>query len=180
MALVVEDGTGLANANSYASVADADAYHELRGNSVWTEAADSDKEIALVRATDYIDLSSFKGEAEEPGQALQFPRHDLYNRNGEQVGGTVPVEIERACYEYALSSFTASGDLQELTPTPDQSEPRALTLERNKVGTLETEQRFDSSAGIRVKKSYPRADRILSTSGYLLNGGAGSAGSVIR
>lgn len=32
MPLIVEDGTGLPDAEAYISVADADAYHDARGN----------------------------------------------------------------------------------------------------------------------------------------------------
>ena len=52
LTLVKEDGTGKSDANSYASVADADAYHE--GHlyaSAWTGATTADKEKALVMAT---------------------------------------------------------------------------------------------------------------------------------
>lgn len=178
--LIVEDGTGLSNSNTYASLASADTYHADRGNSVWAEASESDRQVALIRATDYIDLNNFKDTVLEDGQALQFPRNDLLNRNGEQVGATVPVEIERATFEYALSVLNDGGDMAELDPTPDQSESRALTLERNKVGTIETEQRFDSSAGVRTRVAYPRADRILSSSGYLTSTNAGISGVTIR
>lgn len=36
MSLIVEDGTGLPDAESYASVAFADAYFTARNNSAWT------------------------------------------------------------------------------------------------------------------------------------------------
>ena len=42
MALIVEDGTGLANAESYVSVADATTYHTNYGNTAWT---------AIIRST---------------------------------------------------------------------------------------------------------------------------------
>lgn len=39
MPIVVEDGSGLANANSYASAAEAASYHSTYGNSAWREPA---------------------------------------------------------------------------------------------------------------------------------------------
>jgi len=178
--IIVEDGTGLANANSYASVASADTYHENRGNGTWADAETADKQVALIRATDYIDLNSFKDTILEDDQSLQFPRYNLENRNGVQVGSTVPVEIEEATFEYALEVLNGGGEMVELDPTPDQSESRALTLERNKVGSIETEQQFDAAAGIKTRKSYPRADRILIASGYLISTGSGLSGRTIR
>ncbi|MEK7454733.1 MAG: DnaT-like ssDNA-binding protein [Pseudomonadota bacterium] len=54
MSIIVEDGTGIAGSNSYASVAEADAFHALRLNADWAAATDPQKVSALVRSTDYI------------------------------------------------------------------------------------------------------------------------------
>ena len=55
MPLIVEDGTLLAGANSFASVADADAYHAARLTAAWTdELAEVQKEAALIRASDWL------------------------------------------------------------------------------------------------------------------------------
>lgn len=52
--LTVETGAGLPDANSYATVAEADDYHALRENDAWEAAEPSKKAAALVRATDYL------------------------------------------------------------------------------------------------------------------------------
>jgi hypothetical protein len=74
--LVKEDGTGLANANAYASAADGDAYHA--GHlyaTAWTGATDDQKAAALVMATRLIDGQyQFNGLRSQAGQALQWPR----------------------------------------------------------------------------------------------------------
>ena len=45
MTLIVEDGTGLANAESYVSVADATTYHANIGNTAWAAiTSDATKE----------------------------------------------------------------------------------------------------------------------------------------
>jgi hypothetical protein len=78
LVLVKEDGTGLANANSYATAADGDAYHE--GHlyaTVWTAATTANKEKALVFATRVIDAQyRFNGVRATTTQALQWPRSD--------------------------------------------------------------------------------------------------------
>ena len=51
MALIVEDGTGLPNANSYVSVATADAYFAMSGQTAWT-CPDTAKEIVRLTLTD--------------------------------------------------------------------------------------------------------------------------------
>ena len=76
LTLVKEDGTGLATANSYADVADGDAYFE--GHlyaAVWTGVDESRKSAALVMATRLIDSQfQFNGSRTGASQALQWPR----------------------------------------------------------------------------------------------------------
>lgn len=78
MALIVtkEDGSGLTNSNSYATVAEADAYFEghLYG-SVWTAAGSTGKPAALVMASRLIDsVMQFHGYRSAATQAMQWPR----------------------------------------------------------------------------------------------------------
>lgn len=80
LALVVEDGTGLATANTYVSVADADDIHRQRLHSeVWLEDYDlPTKQKALVQATFVLDQLRWKGnEANPQTQALRWPRVDV-------------------------------------------------------------------------------------------------------
>jgi hypothetical protein len=76
MVLVKEDGTGKPDSNTYALVADADAFHE--GHlyaTAWTGASTANKEKALVLATRLIDASyQFNGGKISSTQALQWPR----------------------------------------------------------------------------------------------------------
>jgi hypothetical protein len=76
MTLIKEDGTGRADANSYADGVDGDAYFE--GHlyaTAWTAASVDDKEKALVMATRLIDSHChFNGFRTTSGQALQWPR----------------------------------------------------------------------------------------------------------
>lgn len=75
MALVVETGAGLADANSYLSVDQADAYHLARDNRRWNAAGPDDKQAALIRATQYLDVAYlFAGTPTSITQALAWPR----------------------------------------------------------------------------------------------------------
>jgi|GEM_PF-197436 len=73
---IKETGAGLTDANSYASVADGDTYHN--GHlyaSDWTGASVSTKEAALIMATRLIDGTfDFRGFRSSNSQALQWPR----------------------------------------------------------------------------------------------------------
>lgn len=169
MAFVVEDGTGKADANSYCSVAAADAYFADRGNVAWA-GTDQQKQAWLVQATDYIDMrfsARFLGSrmyTDSPSQALEFPRVD----NGGQV---MPVNLIRACAEYALRA--KSGPLAP-DPVTDPS-GYAVQSSTKKVGPIEKTTAFAVSPGSarHVIKPYPAADMLLRP---LLRSG----GSVIR
>jgi hypothetical protein len=128
MALVVEDGTGLAGAESYVSVADATAYHAARGNAAWAAvASDTVREQLLRKATDYmvqVYRLRWKGWRISVTQALDWPRSEVeradyaaLQTNGmTTISGEyyypadeVPAEVEKACFELALVAI--DGDL---------------------------------------------------------------------
>ena len=75
MAIIVEDGTGLPNAESYVSVSDATAYLTAMGDAEFASAPLDDQEAALRRATQYLDTRyTFIGAPLTDTQALQWPR----------------------------------------------------------------------------------------------------------
>src|SRR5690606_27756416 len=79
MALIVEDGTGLPNAEAYISVADADSYFAKRGNSAWAALTVDAKEVALRLGADYMAAvygPRWCGERLTDTQALDWPRDE--------------------------------------------------------------------------------------------------------
>ena len=95
MALLVETGEGILDAESYVSVEEADAYFALYGNEDWAAAEEPAKEIALRTASRDIDLlwgATFTGTIFTTTQGLYFPR---------TVEG-VPLNLKRATAEMAL------------------------------------------------------------------------------
>lgn len=76
MTLIVEDGTGLADADSYISLADARLYAANYGFELPDD--DAQAEIALRQGTGYIDLQEpcFIGERLTATQNLAYPRDD--------------------------------------------------------------------------------------------------------
>ena len=92
LTLIKEDGTGKVDANSYANVADGDAYHE--GHlyaTAWTAATADKKAAALVMATRLIDAQfQFGGKRAHESQALQWPRAGCHDPDADGWnGGTV-------------------------------------------------------------------------------------------
>ena len=76
LTLIKETGAGLVDANSYANVADGNAYHD--GHlyaSAWTGATDDQKAVALVMASRLIDAEfQFNGTRTNAVQGMQWPR----------------------------------------------------------------------------------------------------------
>jgi hypothetical protein len=105
VALVLVSTAGAPNANSYASVADGDAYHEGRlFSTVWTAAVNGTKEAALVWATRVIDTRyTWAGYAASITQALGWPRSEVWDRHRKAYLDTtvVPDEIKWATAELA-------------------------------------------------------------------------------
>jgi len=129
MSLIVENGTGMANAESYSSVAEADTYFANRGNETWTDLDSVQKEIALRKATDYMLQNyrlSWKGARVNSIQALDWPRYSVFTDElvpGMQASriqvpsNIVPKEVKIACFELALKTLT--GD--DLAPDQERS-----------------------------------------------------------
>lgn len=165
MPLIVEDGTGLANAEAYISATDASTYHSNRGNAAWAGlASDAVREQKLRLATDYMEQMyrvRWKGQRVTATQALSWPRawverEDYYVTGAtppESISGQyyypsdeVPVEVARACAELALRAI--DGDLFE-----DQEAP---VIEET-VGPITTRY----AEGARQAKRYPAVDNML-------------------
>ena len=105
LTLIEEDGTGRADANSYASVVDGDAYHD--GHlyaTAWTAATTENKEKALVFATRLLDAEfRFKGVKASTTQALQWPRAECRDPDGDDylASDAVPHAVVQATCELA-------------------------------------------------------------------------------
>lgn len=120
MALIVEDGTGKVNAESYTSVAVAAAYHLSIGQGEAWDLID-DQEAALRKATLYM-LQAYRGRwagmRVTVAQRLDWPRAWVpiedapsgYRDGSAYVANNiVPTDVQNACAELALQS--ASGSL---------------------------------------------------------------------
>jgi hypothetical protein len=111
LTLIKEDGTGKADANAYANVADGDAYHA--GHlyaSAWTAATADQKAVALVMASRLLDAEyQFGGTRAVASQALQWPREDCPDPDaGDMVAETmVPKAVVEAACELARELIIA-------------------------------------------------------------------------
>lgn len=169
--LVVEDGTGLTNANAYISLSYAATYHALRSNGLWADASESDRVSAIVLATDYLDYRwTFVGEKLTAEQALAWPRANAIGADRILYKDVVPEPVKRACAEYALRVLGDGTALSLLAPDPSvDASGQFVTLKREKLGPLEEETRYSANRPVIRLKPYPAADRLLRASGLVVS-----------
>jgi hypothetical protein len=151
---VVEDGTGLVDAVSYLSVADADLYHARRGNTSWATMSNGAKKAALVKATEYLGQiyrMVWKGTRVNGTQALDWPRAYVLR---DFPSDEVLVEVKNATAIMALKSI--SGELiSDLTQG----------VIREKVDVLEVEYDKNSPQWVRYREIDNLLRPLLTSSG---------------
>ena len=146
MAFTVEDGTNVAGANSYLSVGDADTYHDDRGNSLWA-GADSVKEAALIKATDYLSQrygARWKYDKTNDSQALDWPRDGF----SDVASNEIPQQLKDATALLALEALST-----DLNP----SLSRGGAVKREKVDVIEVEYMDGASS----QTARPAIDGLL-------------------
>lgn len=134
--LIVEDGSGLAEANCYVDLEFADKFHQQRNNTKWLEQDENVRKGYLVQATEYID-ARFKwlGRQMYGDQALKFPRVGIVI-DGFEVP-PIPVQLKKAVCESALVALSKNSDLWNTKVDIVASEHGAI--KRQKVDALEVE-----------------------------------------
>lgn len=146
MAFVAEDGTGRADANSYAAVAFVDGYHSDRGNAAWAAASNNAKQSALILATDFIDRGyRFRGFKLLPAtQALQWPRVNVITRDGLTVlpSNSVPALVLKAVAELALAALSL-----DLEPNVGGAQSKQIVSQIKKAGPLWNQSEFSQQTG---------------------------------
>ena len=154
---VAEDGTGIIDSNSYCTLAYADNYFTERANLTWIDAFTAEKETALIKATDYIEMrfaNRFKDSQLFPNtpQALSFPRTGAI---------AMPVNLLRATCEYAVRALSA-----ELTADISNDLIKDVTTERV-IGPIKTVDSVSHAGNdVQYKKTfnrYPAADGLIKT-----------------
>lgn len=155
MALIVENGSGLPDAEAFISVADADTYFTNRGVTAWAGSA-TVKEQALRKATDYMQGRyghRWKGSRKFSTQALAWPRVGVLDADDFSVSDSiVPTPVKNACAELAMRSLTT-------TLLPDDSSPGIKSEAVSIPGPISKSVQY---AGSKTKTPYfPAVDDML-------------------
>lgn len=150
MPLVIENGSNVVGANSYATRAEIIAYAALRGVTIFDEAA---TDVFAIKAMDYIERRKFKGVPTygAPGvtQPLQFPRDEIEYQGEWLDAEAIPQMLIDAQCE--ASMLIKQGIDLEPNRTAEQQ------VKRDKTGPLETEY-FEPAP---YSATTPRLDGLL-------------------
>lgn len=114
MALTIETGAGVAGANSYISVVNAQTWVTARGIAVTVT------EALLLKAMDYLESlrAEYQGVKTDSTQALQWPRAGVYIDGVLFDEDAIPQELISAQCQLARDAYTMtllpSGDGREV------------------------------------------------------------------
>lgn len=129
MALVIEDGTLVAGANSFVTRSEIIAYAESRGIVIPDEDA---SDVHAINAMDYMTVQCLRGKPVNATQLTPFPRMGLVaGDTAVDYEYSIPDNVKRAQMQLALDSFNGI----ELVAS---GKPEAV-VKRRKVGPIERE-----------------------------------------
>lgn len=134
MALVIEDGSLVANAAAFVGVAEVRAFAALRASIVPATGSPGDAEIecAIIKAGDFLEAlrGQFRGFAVSASQSLCFPRSGIVLDGFELAQNVIPEALKKAQCQLAIEILSGV----DLQPTGDGRE-----IIREKLDVIETE-----------------------------------------
>jgi hypothetical protein len=133
MALIIEDGSGVPNAESYQTVAQCEAFAIKFFGASLTGSA-TNKEAALRRASKFMDSLPWKGtRTNGRDQGLAWPRAGVTDAEGNEIADDeIPQEVKDALHIFARAEFIEPNSLSPIVV-------RNEGIKRERVGPLETE-----------------------------------------
>ena len=160
MTLIIEDGTNVANANSYATLVEARAYALARGVTLST--VDATLESQLIQAMDYLEAqrSRYQGNKTYETQLLQWPRANVWIDAYQFSSVGIPQLLKNAQCQLAMEIH--NGVL--LLPTITDG-----AVKREKIDVIEVEYLESSiSSSAVLKKVDSLLQPLFKTTGFSL------------
>lgn len=149
--LIIEDGSIVANANSYGDLEPAKVYATNRGVNLGTD--DEKIKAWLINAMDYLEGLKYKGELVEPGvQALSWPRKKVIIDGHAFVDNAIPSRLINAQYQLVIEQKNGIS----IMPTTS-----GAFITREKVGPIETEYSAAIASSSGLSPSMPLVDALL-------------------
>ena len=104
MPLTIIADAGSASANSFGTLAEADAYFEARvGGAPWAGWTDADKNIALVTAGAKMNQPTYRGSRVSAEQSMEWPRANVYRGGLALPTDANPTFVKYAQFEEAFA-----------------------------------------------------------------------------
>lgn len=130
MTLIVEDGTQVANANSYIDDSYIESFLSVRGLLSTTLDTDEKRKSMALRAMDFLNTQDYCGNRVSDNQSLPFPRENInLSDNRKLEPNVIPSELKQA--QAWLIYYIDSGT--DPASVPEQN------LKRKKIDTLDKE-----------------------------------------
>lgn len=145
MALIVEDGSIVTDANSYVSRADYIAYALLRGVTI---TDDTTADVQLIKAAEFIDRheANLKGYLTTKTQPMAFPRYNLYIDDWWWTGEEIPRQVTLCQMAYALD-INSGIDIYNPPQNPN------LFTKREKIDVIEVEYAVGDQTGQKLSRT---------------------------
>jgi hypothetical protein len=144
--IVVEDGTGLTNSNSYVSEAELTTYATDRGVTISGTNA-----VLLIQSMDYIESQDFKGYKYTEEQALQWPRGNV-SIDGYLIDvDEIPTLLKEAQMETALSIDAGNNPMATV----------GRATKREKVDVIEVEYMDNAAESVYITAAETKLTKLV-------------------
>lgn len=163
--LIIEDGSGKVDANSYVSVDELRVFASARGLPLPSNDEDGDKQIEqkLILAADYLESEiQYAGDKYSDAQALSWPRRYAYISDKLFPYNAIPKNLKLAQMRLALAALEGV----ELQPVLSGNAEDYVTEE--KVGPIET--KYADPTKFSGRATFTAVDALLAP---LLGSGTG-------
>lgn len=132
MLIIVEDGTGRADANSFVSLQRLVFYRDFYGFLI--PATENEQKALLLRAAQDINARQWKGAKAHEAQAMAWPRRDCVVGGQLLAANTVPLEIEWGQLRLVVELYAAEHGMG--VPDPAFSVDEGAPLLRPDPGAM--------------------------------------------
>lgn len=156
--LIIEDGTGKVDAQSYVTVDEVRAFAVARGLSVPSsdDAGNAQIETALVQAADYLETNlCYQGKKASSLQALQWPRSGVYFDDECYSKTAIPANLKTAQIRLALEV------LKGIDLMPTISGTASDFVVKEKIGPIETE--YANPSNYDGRATFTAVDALLAS-----------------
>lgn len=172
--IIIEDGSIVPDANSFATVEDARIYASNRGVEIAPVGVEGDEQVKvlLIKASDWFRVQSWNGAPVDLGQSMPFPRTGLYIYPSSPWTAFPDDEIPRQVVEAQCRLCMDIKAGVDVLPTHAAGTGMIV---REKVGPIETQ--FSEKVGA---YTLPRMTQVEAMLAAFLSGASGGRLRTLR